>query len=321
MRSLPCQFSIVYLTSVILSPTLYRFNFFHQLAHNALPVTETLKAHHIQVNNGCQFCDATTEDRDHVFLWCPFSQAVWFGIKPALKPSPSRSLDIDCWLLYWIGKWRKDKNQFQEVCSNIFLTLYTIWRFRNNTIWKWVKPYPMAAIKSIEDQVITLSEAWEDITVNGVLEEPNTALSQLSNHHTTSYLAMNLIQRHGHRWIVAVAVKNNIWDYVFAQQLVADQDQKELGTISMLDFLRNCILSWPNCQNAAVYVFPPKLLQVCNQPKGNWRFEVHAAYIKVLTECNNIRLISGKHNSICWDFFRSPGVLLFIKGFSIMNVG
>lgn len=80
-----------------------------ELLHDAIPTTETLNWHHIPIRNGCQFCDCTVEDNNHVFLWCPFAQAIWFGSKPSLKPTKARSFDISCWLRFWINQWRKDK--------------------------------------------------------------------------------------------------------------------------------------------------------------------------------------------------------------------
>lgn len=78
--------------------------FIWRLLLNAIPLLDILQKHHIQVNNVCPFCDSNTEDRDHVFLWCSFAQAIWFGIKPALRPTPSRFYDLDCWMNFWANR-------------------------------------------------------------------------------------------------------------------------------------------------------------------------------------------------------------------------
>lgn len=94
-----------------------------KIVHDAIPVADTLRRHHIMVDSRCSLCncESEAEDRDHLFLHCSFAKAVWFGIKPALVPRRNRFLNLNCWLTFWVNKWKNQGDDFWNLGSMFWL--------------------------------------------------------------------------------------------------------------------------------------------------------------------------------------------------------
>lgn len=63
-----------------------------------------------------------------------------FGLVSNQPWDLDRFFDIECWLYFWMNKWRNGKEEFTEVWCYILATLATIWHVRNKALWQGEKP-------------------------------------------------------------------------------------------------------------------------------------------------------------------------------------
>lgn len=93
--------------------------FVWKLILDVVPVMDTLRSHHVNASAPCVLCGNINEDSDHLFLWCPFARALWFGILPTLIIDKSRFSNIECWLRVWCNRWKQRKSELDDTWSFI----------------------------------------------------------------------------------------------------------------------------------------------------------------------------------------------------------
>lgn len=167
----------------------------------------------------------------------------FFGVrlpKPTFMFSQSRFHNLDCWLRYWIHRWRRDKDHLQDIWLDILVTLHHIWFVRNNLLWKGVKPGVEGAITSITVQVKNY--------LVGAANNKSPSRTMVSGYQlnplvgSNDWIAFNVVKFNNTAWFVAVSGKANVWTYIFSNIVIGPNSQARKDTSGFLLFMRDCIL-------------------------------------------------------------------------------
>ena len=95
---------------------------------NRLPTKDRLQQWGMNVSPSCLLCNASDENRDHIFFACPYSQEVWteFFSAPAFSP-PADFEGIISWLPSAAGN-----SKVKDICYLLVQAiLYVLWKERN----------------------------------------------------------------------------------------------------------------------------------------------------------------------------------------------
>lgn len=239
---------------------------------DVVPVSDTLCKHHIRVDNDCLLCqkDHATEDRDHLFLFCDFTHAVWFSIKPSFVIHKRRFHNLNCWLWYWFHKWKSNKEEFNEAWVYILVTLYQIWGHRNQVLWSGTKININGVVRLIENQVSSILSVTmaEGLTTDKPATSP--ALRCLSSGCTisnVSWLAVSMFKNSGYSWAYAIAGKGTNWTTAYSCLHHASCPfKKKKGAVDvycLAMFLRSCLLRWNDCFGGHIFLSSSGLYRLC----------------------------------------------------------
>lgn len=84
---------------------------------------------------------------EHMFFVCPWTRTVWFGSSLQLVV-PSQGLgSFDVWMLQKISILCSVSLDFDKDFSTLACILWSIWRGRNNLVFKATRPDPIFAIQ------------------------------------------------------------------------------------------------------------------------------------------------------------------------------
>lgn len=119
--------------------------FVWRLLHGAIPTTEILQQHHLQVSQHCYLCSASEESLLHVFVFCPFSRAVWFGSSLSLLANTDHT-DIISWLTNYLIMFRNSVDPTLSNCHLFIAILYHIWEARNKNLHNNAQTHPLQVI-------------------------------------------------------------------------------------------------------------------------------------------------------------------------------
>ncbi|KAG7594616.1 Zinc finger CCHC-type superfamily [Arabidopsis thaliana x Arabidopsis arenosa] len=117
-----------------------------------LPTMNRLASWGLQVSTTCCLCSSNAESRDHIFLHCPFSLAIWDCVMIRLRHPRVRFNDWSS-LLGWV----KARNRLSPSTLRLLLSqaiVYSVWRQRNNLIHNQVVVPPLTIFKEIDRQII-----------------------------------------------------------------------------------------------------------------------------------------------------------------------
>jgi len=78
-------------------------NFVWKLLHESLPTMTTLHSRGISNDVTCPLCNAEEETPTHLFLFCSFSRACWFGSDLGLHTSDIINVSVQSWLKDYIS--------------------------------------------------------------------------------------------------------------------------------------------------------------------------------------------------------------------------
>lgn len=131
---------------------------------DAIPTKDKLERHHmhIGIDNLCLLCNLHRETTDHVLLQCPFSRAIWYGLSLGLKPNEMMGSSVLDWMLFWIQKVRKDRDNYNYVWQTVLVALDTIWFNRNQCLWKGIVPNPFKVINEINNRTAMYDCVWSE---------------------------------------------------------------------------------------------------------------------------------------------------------------
>ena len=91
-------------------------------------------------------CKEEDESHTHLFLLYLFTKAVWHGSTLAIHTSDFTNCFVQCWLKQLIS--RHDCRDSVAMCylQDVFITLWTIWTYRNKVVHQGISPNPMEVI-------------------------------------------------------------------------------------------------------------------------------------------------------------------------------
>lgn len=107
--------------------------FLWKLAHSAIPLGKVMNSRLRRGDPICQICGQEEEDDLYLAMLCPFSRSVWLGGRLAIRtdrfgPTIQRAL-IDLMEMVPESLWQE-----------VGLTLWAIWRNRNNLVFQGKQP-------------------------------------------------------------------------------------------------------------------------------------------------------------------------------------
>lgn len=124
--------------------------FVWRLIHDVVFVVHTLRRHHVLIVGSYAICNSSEET---FFFRVTFAKAVWFGIPLSLASEKTRFYNLNCCLMFWVHKWRRNKEQYNEVWIYVIVTVHHIWRVQNDVVWRGVSPDSQSLVFMIKTQV------------------------------------------------------------------------------------------------------------------------------------------------------------------------
>ncbi|KAG7541866.1 Reverse transcriptase zinc-binding domain [Arabidopsis thaliana x Arabidopsis arenosa] len=118
---------------------------------NRLPTMDRLSAWGLQVNTVCCLCSVGVENRDHLFLYCPFTRVLWDMIMHRLRLP---LFMFDSW--FSLMAWNRVNHVTSPPTLRILITqalLYSVWKQRNNLIHNHVVLPPLSIFIDIDRQI------------------------------------------------------------------------------------------------------------------------------------------------------------------------
>ena len=112
--------------------------FLWKLFNKAIPSSDVLLAHHLQVNSLCHFGCSDADSIHHIFFSCHLVKAAWFGCFSMCPPSHLSLNDLLSWLKQLLFSSKDD----EILLKNIISFLNDIWRKRNQTAHGGRIPHP-----------------------------------------------------------------------------------------------------------------------------------------------------------------------------------
>lgn len=116
-------------------------NFLWRLARNILPTRSNLGRKGIQMDTICPICLEHEETQEHLFMHCQLSQVLWFTTHLGLHVPNMVSLNK--WLMQWLT------NSDPLAVQLFSITLWKIWKFRNQVVFKSTKFDPVFIARTI----------------------------------------------------------------------------------------------------------------------------------------------------------------------------
>lgn len=134
------------------------------MLNNGLPTFLSLHMRGIPTESMCPMCNEEDESHTHLFLLCPFTRAVWHGSTLAIHSFDFTNCSVQLWLKQLIS--RHDCKDPVAMCylQDVFITLWTIWTYRNKVVHQGISPNPMEVILTAH----TFSCRYRDILSNSI---------------------------------------------------------------------------------------------------------------------------------------------------------
>ncbi|RYQ80303.1 hypothetical protein Ahy_Scaffold1g106807 [Arachis hypogaea] len=121
--------------------------FLWKAAHNIIPVRANLKKKRLLNNSVCPICLQEEETEEHTLLLCEWTRAVWFGSQSQCTPTSKNVRSVGEWLQQMYMKCKEaSRPEADQNWSRIGITMWTIWKARNNQVYNNIEPNPESTI-------------------------------------------------------------------------------------------------------------------------------------------------------------------------------
>ncbi|RYR36428.1 hypothetical protein Ahy_A09g041389 [Arachis hypogaea] len=121
--------------------------FLWKVAHNIIPVRANLKEKRLLTNSVCPICAQEEETSEHTLLLCDWTRAVWFGSQSQCTPTNQNVRSVGQWLQQMYIKCKEaNRTEVDQNWSRIGITMWTIWKARNNYEYNNIEPNPESTI-------------------------------------------------------------------------------------------------------------------------------------------------------------------------------
>ena len=117
-----------------------------KLLHDSLSTMATLHSRGISNDDTCPLCNAEEETPTHLFLFCSFSRACWFGSYLGLHTSNITTVPVQSWLKDYISSCLNNEDQSLVTLQSMFTVLWLIWNHRNKVLHQGLNPNPLEVI-------------------------------------------------------------------------------------------------------------------------------------------------------------------------------
>lgn len=97
----------------------------------------------------CPICQNEPETLEHLFLLCPWTQPLWFGLQILHVPSNLGLTTIHGWILNALNSY---SHLNQNLEAWIFISLWQIWKSRNELCFKGNPLHPSSTLHKIKAQ-------------------------------------------------------------------------------------------------------------------------------------------------------------------------
>lgn len=126
-----------------------------KLMHQCLPIGETLLKRHIHTQGNCPLGCPETETYDHLFLKCPFSCAVWFGLNITIRTSFILEGIIQ-WLKTLINNCHNQDHNLEnnKIAAEVLWTCWTIYNQRNAHCFRGEEASPGNTLHIINNMLL-----------------------------------------------------------------------------------------------------------------------------------------------------------------------
>ncbi|XP_074278505.1 uncharacterized protein LOC141602092 [Silene latifolia] len=110
--------------------------------------------------SSCSLCDESSpcvESISHLFRYCSFAKALWFGCPLGLRITGGVDIDARVWVINWVTYFLigPDPN---SLLLPLIATLWRIWCCRNEMVFKNRRPWPLSALNSILGDIQCMNE-------------------------------------------------------------------------------------------------------------------------------------------------------------------
>ncbi|KAH0994404.1 hypothetical protein GBA52_018268 [Prunus armeniaca] len=148
-------------------------NFLWRATHDRLPTAMALHKRKIARTPLCPICQAHEESIEHLLLFCPWVELIWFGGPLNYKIDKQGITTFDQWLLKCTMDGLQSKEEKRRISCIIAVTCWIIWKSRNRFVFDQCKPQPLLAIKTILSQVEELAALNNKRNVRRLYEGPS----------------------------------------------------------------------------------------------------------------------------------------------------
>lgn len=145
--------------------------------HSAIPAAAVLRQHHIDSHQPCLFCNDPDESLTHLFIYCPFSHAVWFGSSRSLL-STSVVTNFSDWLVSFLLHFKNGGDSTLYHCKLFIIILYFIWEAHNKLLHEAILPSP--------SQVICKSQSYLQVYQAASTKVSTTPSSRIHRNQITA---------------------------------------------------------------------------------------------------------------------------------------
>ncbi|RYR68791.1 hypothetical protein Ahy_A03g015257 [Arachis hypogaea] len=115
--------------------------FLWKAAHNIILVRANLKKKRLLTNSVCPICLQEEETEEHTLLLCEWTRAVWFGSQSQCTPTSKNVRSVGEWLQRMYMKCKEaSRPEADQNWSRIGITIWTIWKARNNQVYNNIEP-------------------------------------------------------------------------------------------------------------------------------------------------------------------------------------
>ncbi|KAF4379751.1 hypothetical protein F8388_023768 [Cannabis sativa] len=107
-------------------------NFLWRVCSNCLPTKFMLSTKHVQIDTSCPLCSAAPETALHLLVRCSFAKSCWQQTcVPIVAPA---AMTFGSWFEEGFSRWS------DVVCVEAAMTLWALWKVRNEVVWNSVSP-------------------------------------------------------------------------------------------------------------------------------------------------------------------------------------
>lgn len=130
--------------------------FLRKACHNSIAVKHNLWRKRISPTGQCPVRNEAWETVDHLFFLFQWTRAVWFGSPLQWAVSSGGLGSLDIWLMQKIIALQSLSSDFSRDFSILACTLWSVWRGRNETVFKASRPSPVFTLQEVSSLLLTI---------------------------------------------------------------------------------------------------------------------------------------------------------------------